>query len=273
MDLEKLRNDYLKQGYTMANALAKICRDIILSKISKSSLNRNITIKGGIVMHNISGNMRRATRDLDIDFIRYSLHDESIKEFIFKLNDVNDGIKINLEGKIIELHHQDYQGKRVNIKITDKNNFSIYTKLDIGVHKQFDIIQDEYCFNLNSINESVTLFINSCEQIIVEKLKSLLKFGIISTRFKDIFDFYYLINHTKIKKDELLNILNILILSDNSMRQNTIDDIIKDLKIILHDRRYRRNLDDVNNNWLELPIQLVIDSVLNFFKSLKIVSV
>lgn len=29
MDLEKLRNDYLDDGYTMANALAKICQDII----------------------------------------------------------------------------------------------------------------------------------------------------------------------------------------------------------------------------------------------------
>lgn len=64
MDLEKLRNDYLDDGYTMANALAKICQDIILSKISKSSLNRSVTIKGGVVMHNISGDKRRATRDL-----------------------------------------------------------------------------------------------------------------------------------------------------------------------------------------------------------------
>ena len=49
--------------------------------------------------------------------------------------------------------------------------------------------QDEYYFDFNIIDESVSLLINSKEQIIVEKLKSLLKFGITSTRFKDIFDF------------------------------------------------------------------------------------
>lgn len=42
------------------------------------------------------------------------------------------------------------------------------TKLDIGVHKNFDIEQDEYCFDLNNIKESVTLLINSKEQIFTE---------------------------------------------------------------------------------------------------------
>ena len=37
----------------------------------------------------------------------------------------------------------------------------------------------------------------------VKKLKSLLKFGITSTRFKDIFDFYYLINNEILVKDKI----------------------------------------------------------------------
>ena len=49
----------------------KVCQDILLAKISKGALNRNITIKGGVVMHNISKDSRRATRDLDLDFIKY----------------------------------------------------------------------------------------------------------------------------------------------------------------------------------------------------------
>lgn len=60
------------------------------------------------------------------------------------------------------------------------------TKLDIGVHKNFDITQEEYCFDLDAINSTANLFVNSCEQIFIEKLKSLLKFGVLSTRYKDI---------------------------------------------------------------------------------------
>ena len=38
-------------GYTGANAPAKVCQDIVLKGIAESSLNRNVTIKGGVVMN------------------------------------------------------------------------------------------------------------------------------------------------------------------------------------------------------------------------------
>ena len=86
MDLREMRQNYINDGYEPLDASAKVCQDILLAKISKSSLNRNITIKGGVVMHNISRDSRRATMDLDFDFIKYSLDDKSIKAFIEKLN-------------------------------------------------------------------------------------------------------------------------------------------------------------------------------------------
>lgn len=111
---------YVNDGYELADAIAKVSQDIILLKISKSSFSHNVTIKGGVVMHNISKNKRRATRDMDFDFIKYSLNDESIIKFIEKLDKVDDGIKIKINGKIEELHHQDYSGKRVFITIIDE---------------------------------------------------------------------------------------------------------------------------------------------------------
>lgn len=56
----------MKEGYTRANAIAKVCQDIILKEISKSPYFRNVTIKGGVVMHSISNDKRRATRDIDL---------------------------------------------------------------------------------------------------------------------------------------------------------------------------------------------------------------
>lgn len=188
MNLNKLIEQYIEIGYKSDDAVSKVAQDIILFKISKSSFSESITIKGGVVMHSISKDNRRATRDIDLDFIKYSLEDDSINDFIKKLNLLNDGISIEIEGNIEKLHHQDYDGKRVNIKLKDFQNYIINTKLDIGVHKLFDIEQDKYCFDLGIIDESVSLLINSKEQIFVEKLKSLLKFGITSTRYKDIFD-------------------------------------------------------------------------------------
>lgn len=84
MNLSKLVEQYTQIGYKRDDAISKVAQDIILLKISKSNFSNNITIKGGVVMHSISKDNRRATRDLDMDFIKYSLEDDSIYNFILK---------------------------------------------------------------------------------------------------------------------------------------------------------------------------------------------
>jgi hypothetical protein len=109
-------------------------------------------------MRSITGNVRRATQDMDIDFIRYSLSDESIDIFIQKINCLPD-ITIERMGKITELNQQDYHGKSVKILITDQNGASIESKIDLGVHKRLEIEQEEYCFNIAYGNEGASLLI------------------------------------------------------------------------------------------------------------------
>ena len=65
-----------QEGYSTLYASAKVCQDIVLKAIAASDFGGHITIKGGVVMRSITGNIRRATRDLDLDFIRYSLDEE-----------------------------------------------------------------------------------------------------------------------------------------------------------------------------------------------------
>ena len=152
--------------------------------------------------------------------------------------------------------------------MTDINHYSISSKLDIGVHKYFDLKQDKYYFDFNIINESVSLLINSKEQIITEKLKSLLKFGITSTRFKDIFDFYYLINNENLDRDKLLKYIDILIFQDKNIRENSLEDVNRRLSNILNNSRFQSRINTANNNWLEIPIKDVIDNVLEYFDGL-----
>lgn len=219
-------------------------------------------------MHSISKDLRRATRDMDLDFIKYSLEDNSIIRFIDELSNVDDGIKIKIDGEIKELHHQDYDGKRVNIELFDKYGNKLKTKLDIGVHKLLDIKQDEYCFDLSIINQNANLLINSKEQIFVEKIKSLLKLGFRSTRYKDLFDFYYLINKTELDKEKLMNCFNILIFKDETMRENNIKDVVNRLQMTFNSNAYRNHLSNPKNNWLDITVDDAIMSVLKYIKSL-----
>ena len=273
MNIQELLEKYQDNGYNYEDASSKVCQDIILLRLSNSKFSRNITIKGGVVIHNISNDKRRATRDLDLDFIKYSLEDKAIRDFIKVLNDVNDGIFISIVGKIKELHHQDYDGKRVNIKLEDQKNFKLEMKLDIGVHKMFDIEQDEYCFNFDIVGENANLLINSKEQIFTEKLKSLLKLGARSTRYKDLFDFYYLINGTGLDKEKLCNCIKILILDDETMREQNIRDIINRLQLTLNSNIYKNNLSSPKVNWLNISIDEAITNVLEYLKNLETVLV
>jgi hypothetical protein len=141
-------------GYDDENAQAKLCQDIVLKAISESSFNRRMTIKGGVVMQSVTQNIRRATQDIDIDFIRHSLSDSSIDEFINKLNSI-ENLNIRRVGNIEELKQQDYHGKRVFVEITDDYGNIVESKIDLGVHSNLEIKQEDYCFDIAFSEDSV----------------------------------------------------------------------------------------------------------------------
>ena len=70
-EIERIKTE----GYSEENAQSKLGQDIVLKAIADSGMARKATIKGGVVMRSLSGDSRRATQDLDLDFIRYSISD------------------------------------------------------------------------------------------------------------------------------------------------------------------------------------------------------
>ncbi|MBR0137454.1 MAG: nucleotidyl transferase AbiEii/AbiGii toxin family protein [Erysipelotrichaceae bacterium] len=252
-------------GYENENAEAKICQDIVLKAISESSLNRSVTIKGGVVMRSLTGDARRATQDMDIDFVRYSISDESIKQFILKLDCLND-IHIRQIGEISELKQQEYHGKRVRIIIYDDSGDSIESKIDLGVHNHLSIEQEEYCFEIACYDEGVMLLANSKEQIFAEKLRAFLKFGPNSTRYKDVFDMYYLSDIVDVPK--LLLYIKTLIFDDCGMRENNMDDVIMRVRKTFKSSRYIDRLATSKKNWLSIDISEASDKLIFFLISL-----
>lgn len=273
MNLQELIQKYIQIGYSDGDASAKVCQDLVLCAISNSKYSHNITIKGGVVMHNISNDKRRATRDLDLDFIKYSLEDNSIIRFISELNKSIENINFEIIDKIVSLHHQDYNGKRVLLRIKDNFNNIIDTKLDIGVHKLFELEQELYMFDFNIIDLGANILINSCEQIFTEKMKSLLKFNIRSTRYKDIFDFYYLIDNSLLDKDKLEKCFKILIYNDETMNIKNINDLINQFNKIVESKLYKNNLNNPKYNWLDENIDEVISKVQEYLTSMEKVPV
>ena len=79
-------DEAFEKGYDETNAESKVCQDLLLMSISKSRYSKNVTIKGGVLMRCLTNDYRRSTQDIDLDFIRYSLDDDSIDRFVSELN-------------------------------------------------------------------------------------------------------------------------------------------------------------------------------------------
>jgi len=219
-------------------------------------------------MCNITGNIRRATQDMDFDFIRYSLDEESIRRFVETLNCLS-GIKIAITGNIEELSQHEYRGKRVYIEIRDERGYTLHSKIDLGVHTNFCIEQEEYCFDVCMDDSGASLLINSREQMFTEKLRSLLKFGPLSTRYKDIYDMSYLC--AKIDRNKLNECLRLYVYDDKTMREENIEDVRRRVYETFSNKLYCRNAHKNNKaNWSGIGADDAFKAIEDFLNSIPV---
>ncbi len=266
-DLEAMAAEYREEGYSGPGAEARVCQDIVLKAIAESDLNRNVTVKGGVVMRSITGNVRRATQDMDLDFIRYSLNETAIRAFIDKLNCLGD-ITIRISGEIEELSQQEYRGKRVYVAVSDDTDHVFHSKIDLGVHTKMQIDQDEYCFDVCLDDEGASLLMNSREQIFTEKLRSLLRFGPLSTRYKDIFDMCYLSGH--IDRERLRVCFETYIFDDPGMREDDMAAICSRVDSAFANRTYRAHLErSTKVNWLGIEAGEALGRITEFLGTIE----
>ena len=107
---------------------------------------------------------------------------------------------------------------------------------------------------------------NSNEQMFAEKLRSLLRFGIFSTRFKDVFDMYYLKDY--VDPEKLNSCLDAFVFSDKNMRENDITDIRDRVRKIFSDKRYLSRLASSDKNWIGDDIGLTTKAIVDFLSKI-----
>lgn len=265
MDFRDIARPLKAAGYPPRKANAKIAHDIVLKAIDDSGFHDNVTIKGGDVMSGMTNAVRRATIDMDFDFLGYSLGDTSIKRFIQRLNKVA-GCEIRLDGEIQELRQREYNGKRVSLVLTDDAGHSIKTKIDIGMHSNKKIEQVDFQFKVIAGDSKVILLVNPKEQIFAEKLKSLLRLGVVSTRYKDVYDLYYL--SERVDAAILRECFRIYIFDDKEMFENDIHDIEKRLARIFASKVFLKRMANPDYARLDEPAENIARKLLGFIKGL-----
>lgn len=257
MNLADMRRYYVEnEGYSSLNATARVCQDVILGKVAASSMKDRVTVKGGVLMCALSGNGRRATQDIDLDFVRYPISDEAIKAFVRTLSDIDDGVTVMIDGHIEKLSQQDYKGKRVRLKISDgKSTFD--TKLDLGVHASLGMNQTQAWFDVSQEDDGVCLLANSKEQMFCEKLGSLLRHGIRSTRFRDLYDMYYIGHRQDLDRSQLIAFIDVSIIGNKSMYEKNMADVVSRVRRTVDDRGFLSRMKRSHRDWVGKPAEEV----------------
>ena len=151
--------------------------------------------------------------------------------------------------------------------IRDISGHTFRTKMDLGVHKNIQLEQDEYCFDVCHDDEGVCLLMNSKEQIFAEKLRALVKFGTFSGRVKDIFDLCYLSEY--VDGEKLMRCIHIYILDDPDMLENDMNDIRRRIKKIFTDRDFTKSVEDSGkDNWLRIKASVAFERILECLEGL-----
>lgn len=265
MTIRELRDKYISQGYSHKDISNLVAEEIIIRKIASSELAEHVTFKGGIVLFNLSKNNRRVTQDIDFDLISYSIDNDSLLNFVQQLNKNNDGLIVSTNGNILELHQEDYHGARIALFIEDKEKQKIRFKLDVGVHTYCDIVQTKIIFSFDSNEKGIMVTANPPEQIFAEKLLSFARLGVVSTRFKDLYDFYYLIKQCELSPKKVKEVLQ-MFLNNSSREHRDVNYVVGAVSQALNNTSFAQRATQATARWIDVSFDDLKHTIVDFIK-------
>ncbi len=199
----------------------------VLMRLEKSKYRDNIILKGGVLLSSIIGEDLRTTKDIDATLKSLPLNVESIRNIFEEILsiDVNDNVNFEIVD-IKDIRFEDeYGGFRINVKGTfDKIRTNFFIEITTG-----DIITPrEIKYKYNSIFEDkkINIMAYTIETIIAEKFESIISKNITTTRAKDFYDLYMLMN--KHKKE--VNDKNLVKAIENTFNKRNIEFNIDNFK-------------------------------------------
>lgn len=194
----------------------------VLMRLEKSEYKDNIILKGGVLLSSIIGNDLRTTKDIDATLKGLPLTIEMVEEIFKEILSID--IKDNVYFELVSIKDiritDEYGGFRLNIKGTF---YKIRTNFFIEITTGDIITPREIKYKYSSIFEDkkINIMAYTIETIIAEKFESIISKNITTTRAKDFYDLYMLIdNH----KDEIDNgILKRAVINTFNKRNTTYD--------------------------------------------------
>ena len=176
-----------------------------LERVSLSKYKKNIILKGGMLVASLVGIETRATMDIDTTVKALPLNKEDTVKIINDIINISveDGINFRIAKVTGIMTEFEYPGVRVALEAT-LDRLKQRIKIDISTDDVIIPSAISYNYRLMFEDRSIELMTYTTETLLAEKIQTILARGITTTRMRDFYDVYELVNGDKVNVERRL---------------------------------------------------------------------
>ena len=176
-----------------------------LERVSLSKYKKNIILKGGMLVASLVGIETRATMDIDTTVKALPLNKEDTVKIINDIINISveDGINFRIAKVTGIMTEFEYPGVRVVLEAT-LDRLKQRIKIDISTDDVIIPSAISYNYRLMFEDRSIELMTYTTETLLAEKIQTILARGITTTRMRDFYDVYELVNGDKVNVERRL---------------------------------------------------------------------
>ena len=197
MSFKAIVNNMAKENNVAAQSvLQTYMLERLLERISISKYKDNFILKGGMLISAMLGIDSRTTMDMDTTIKGFPLTKDNITNIIDEICNIEIDDNVTLKIKKVDLirDEDDYGGYRITFEAKYNNEMPVIMKIDITTGDKITYKEIEYSFTLMLEDRKIQIWSYNVETIIAEKFEAIVKRGVLSTRIRDYYDVYMLIN-------------------------------------------------------------------------------
>ena len=197
MSFKAVINNMAKENNVAAQSvLQTYMLERLLERISISKYKDNFILKGGMLISAMLGIDSRTTMDMDTTIKGFPLTKDNITNIMDEICNIEIDDNVTLKINKVELIREDddYGGYRITFEAKYNNEMPVTMKIDITTGDKITYKEIEYNFTLMLEDRKIQIWSYNVETIIAEKFEAIVKRGVLSTRIRDYYDVYMLIN-------------------------------------------------------------------------------
>ncbi len=197
MSFKAIINNLAKNNKVSAQSvLQTYMLERFLERIALSEYKNNFVLKGGMLIGAILGIDSRTTMDMDTTIKGLTLSEENLHKTIGEIIkiEVEDEITFKIN-KIEQIREKDdYAGFRCTLEANYANSMPVIMKIDITTGDMITYKEINYKFGLMLEDRKIDIWAYNLETILAEKFETVIARGLLTTRIRDYYDIYMILN-------------------------------------------------------------------------------